>query len=104
MRPDPRRLFDSRAWGGEFQPGIEHSIPVGNVSLAELKLSVVNPAEGGWIAVWGSGPLPTNYSVMDFEAGKIRNGYPSTGVSNGVFKLYTSKPAHIVIDLMSVQD
>jgi len=97
----PQRVFDSRSQGGRFAAGETRRIPVGHSGAVFVNVTAVDPTGSGWLAVWGSGPLPS-VSNVNFTHGVTIANSAWVPVSNSHVQVYVSQSADVLIDVQAV--
>jgi len=66
-----------------------------------VNVTAVDPTGSGWLAVWGSGPLPS-VSNVNFTHGVTIANSAWVPVSNGHVQVYVSQSADVLIDVQAV--
>jgi len=107
----PCRLADTRPDGGNDYSRVDPQtisvsslnrcgIPTGSTALA-LTLTVIDPADDGFLTAWpGDHKLPTA-SNLNFQAGQTRANGTITKIDDlGRVRVYTSVPAFVVVDVV----
>ena len=105
----PCRLTDTRAGTGFTQVGPQMlqvatagtcGIPAGATALA-LTLTVVDPQANGYLNAWPANQAQPTASSLNFSAHQVRaNGSIIRIDSSGAFRVYTSVPAQVVVDVV----
>lgn len=100
----PVRNSDTRVYPkvpvgpGEMIWGLNSSIPATAVAVA-MNVVALGATADGFVTVWPGGPR-TDTSVVNFKGDKnAYNGSMIVGVSNQSFGIYTSAPAHLIVDI-----
>ena len=105
----PCRLTDTRAGTGFTPVGTQMlqvntagtcGIPAGATALA-LTLTVVDPQANGYLNAWPANQSQPTASSLNFSARQVRaNGSIIRVDGTGAFRVYTSVPAHVVVDVV----
>lgn len=75
-------------------------VPAGATSLA-LILTVVGPQGSGFLTAWPASQARPTVSNVNFMANQVRaNGSITRLDGNGAFRVYTSVPAQVVVDVV----
>jgi len=75
-------------------------IPAGATALA-LTLTVVDPQANGYLNAWPANQSQPTASSLNFSARQVRaNGSIIRVDGTGAFRVYTSVPAHVVVDVV----
>ena len=105
----PCRLTDTRAGTGFTPVGTQMlqvatagvcGVPAGATALA-LTLTVVEPQANGYLTAWPASQAQPTASSLNFSAHQVRaNGSIIRVDSSGAFRVYTSVPAQVVVDVV----
>ncbi len=105
----PCRLADTRLGGGyarldaltvQIPARGVCSIPANATSVA-LTLTVVGPQAAGFLTAWPADQARPVVSNVNFDAGQIRaNGSITRVDASGTFRVFTSVPANVVVDVV----
>ena len=104
---EPIRLLDSRTTAYRLEPG-EHlaQLPASLSSATSLylTLTVVAPDVPGFAVVFAGDPTNRpNVSSLNYVAGQTVCNTTLTRVRDGKFWLFTTSPAHYIIDVLGYQ-
>lgn len=97
----PQRAYDSRSQGGRFADGETRRISVGQSGPVFVNITVVEPTGSGWLAAWGTGPLPS-VSNVNFTHGVTIANSAWVPTSNGQIQVYVSSSADVLVDVQAV--
>lgn len=115
--PAPTRYLDTRVGGATFDNADRPGTPVtpdlpycvtiagrGQVSLTaaavQLNVTVVAPDTGGFVTVYPKGVTRPNASNVNYEPGQIIANSVSAAIGQDKqVCVYTSQPAHIIVDV-----
>jgi hypothetical protein len=93
---DTRRFPGHPVGPGDMTWALDPSIPANAVAVSMNVVAISD--QPGFVTVWPGGPRP-DASVVNYEAGGAHNGSAIIGVSNQSFGIYTSAPAHLIVDI-----
>lgn len=103
----PDRLIDSRTLG---TPGAISAFgtkdlcvsSVGGPSLIAVNITMIAPAQSGFVTVWPQGAARPNASTINATAGEIVSNYAIIPLSSGdCISLYSNIQVHYIVDLFA---
>jgi hypothetical protein len=103
----PDRLIDSRDLG---TPGAISAFgtkdlcvsSVGGPSLIAINITMIAPAQGGFVTVWPQGATRPNASTINAAAGEVVSNYAVIPLSSGdCISLYSNVQVHYIVDLFA---
>lgn len=97
----PKRVYDSRKAKGAHSAGETRKVPAAAAKAAFVNVVAVDPADSGYITLWGDGAKP-DASHINFTKGvTIANGVWVPVAADGTIQVYTHKACHIVVDVLA---
>jgi hypothetical protein len=106
----PCRVYDSRSWYGKLAPNATLTInpyysagcfPTYNARAVAVNVTVVAPAQDGWLTIYPAGGTRPPTSTTNFRKGKTRSNNAIISLStSGDFVVYngSSTPVDFIID------
>ena len=99
---NPVRVYDSRHMGVHTK-GETRSVRVDTVDAAFVNITVVDPADGGFLTAWAGTTMVPNVSNVNFSKGQTTANSSWVPVGpNGMIKIFTSAGCHVLVDLQAV--
>jgi hypothetical protein len=93
----PSRLLDTRTTGAPIQNAV---VTVPGAVAAVANVTVTQPAGAGYLTAWPCGVARPQASNLNFTPGDtVANLVAVALPANGQLCLYTSVPAHVIVDL-----
>ena len=98
---NPVRVYDSRHMGVHTK-GETRSVRVDSVDAAFVNITVVDPADGGFLTAWAGSTVAPNVSNVNFSKGQTTANSSWVPVSKGMINIFTSAGCHVLVDLQAV--
>lgn len=99
-----RRLIDTRHPSADHvRAGVTSRFKLGEPGQrVRLNIAANGIARGGWLAVWGVGSRPTNWSTINYVSGQyLANEVERTCDGDGMLSFYASTDVHVLVDLVT---
>ena len=97
----PVRVYDSRHMGVHTKDETR-SVRVDSVEAAFVNITVVDPADSGFVTAWAGTTVAPNVSNVNFSKGQTTANTSWVPVSKGMINIFTSAGCHVLVDLQAV--